>query len=46
MQEQELFDHEEQKEHNGQTPEKKILQALHEAYNAQGSKGIRKGDED
>ncbi len=41
MQEQKLLNHEEQEEHDRQTSEKKILQELHEAYNAQGDKGVK-----
>ena len=41
VQKQELFHYEEQEEYNGQTAEEKILQALHEAYDAQGGQGVR-----
>jgi hypothetical protein len=34
VQEQELFDHEKQKEHDGQAPEEEVLQALRKAHDA------------
>jgi len=40
VQEQELFNKEEQEEYDGQASEKEILQALQEPYASQGDEGI------
>jgi len=34
MQEQELFDHEEQEEYDGEDPDTEILQGMYETYDA------------
>jgi hypothetical protein len=40
MQEQKLFKHEKQKEHNRKDTDKKILQTLQKAYSTQGDKVV------
>ncbi len=42
MQEQKLFKHEEQEEHDGQDPVEEVLQKLQASYAAQGDQGVKK----